>query len=452
MKLGEKRVKPQNASNSGRRRPRRPEEQFNPGLRSRRRAGLFDMLQRWAAERALHRTQRGESSGISRAFLKKVALVCLLGLVVAVGISAGITAYIRSKQVSIRIDNGSKVTEVTTSARTVRELIDNNVISLGPYDSITPSENTRLTANMVVTIDRAMVLFVTTGGEMRQVYMTTGTVADALKKANITYDSDDIVTPALDTALLPGMRIKHVAVEYKIVSEYSRVPYEVEYRSAGTVELGTTLLGQKGQEGTKTREIKVTMHDGEEVERTQLSEVMTKEPVNKVILNGTKPTPTPTPKPTPTKKPGTTTTKKPTATTTQKPTTATKQPTTDGKYSHVTAADLKIPAAPGSFESSLVMEVTAYTHTGGQVAIGGWPQYTRTREKPGTLAVDPDTIPYRTLVYVTGYGYARTEDTGSFKGTRPMQSDVFMNTTSECIKWGRRRGVVVYIVQYNYNR
>lgn len=294
---------------------------FHPGLRKQRKAGLFDLLQRITAEFSLGR-RRNRVRVFSRTFLGRVAVVAVVGLVICAGISAGITAYIRSKQVNIRIDNGSKVVDLVTSARTVQELIDNKSLSLGPYDSITPAANTRLTEGMVVTIDRAMVLFVTAGGKMQQVYMTTGTVADALKKAGISYDSDDLITPSLDTALLPGMRIKQVSVEYKIVNEYTRVPYEVEYKNASSLEIGTQLLDQKGQEGTKTREIKVTMYDGEEVDRVQLSEVMTKEPVNKIILSGIKPTPTPkpaaTPKPSTTKKPTTTTTKKPTTNTDRK--------------------------------------------------------------------------------------------------------------------------------------
>lgn len=424
---------------------------FHPGLQTRRRAGLSAYFQRRAAEKEFGPSVRGRASVVSRAFLGRIALVGAIVLAVCLFVSIGVSAHIRSRQMVVRIDNGNVVKDIVTQATTVRELIDNHAISLGPYDAVAPSENTRLTDGMVVTIDRAMVLFVTTNAELKQVYMTTGTVADALKKAGIAYSSEDIVTPALDTALLPGMRIRHVAVEHKIISEFTKVPFEVEQRNASSLEVGTQLLDQKGQEGTKTREIKVTLHDGVEVERIQLSEVMTKEPVNKVILNGTKPKPTPkpvaTPKPTKTNN-GT----KPNATTKPNNDNGAGETGNNSIYSHVTAADLKIPGVPTDFGETLVLEVTAYTHTGNQVAIGGWPQYTRTRSKPGTVAVDPATIPYGTLVYITGYGYARAEDTGSFKGTRPLQIDVFMNTRNECIKWGRRRGVMVYIVQENFKR
>jgi len=110
-----------------------------------------------------------------------------------------------------------------------------------------------------------------------------------------------------------------------------------------------------------------------------------------------------------------------------------------------------VPASPASYLETLSMEVTAYTHTGNKTAIGTWPRYTRTLENPGTVAVAPQTIPYHTLLYITGYGYAIAEDTGGFRYTKPMMLDVFMNTTKECIYWGRRYDVKVYIVAYNYS-
>ena len=52
--------------------------------------------------------------------------------------------------------------------------------------------------------------------------------------------------------------------------------------------------------------------------------------------------------------------------------------------------------------------VTAYTHTGHRTATGTYPRI-------GTVAVDPDKIPYGTKLYIPGYGYGRTEDTGAFR-------------------------------------
>lgn len=80
-------------------------------------------------------------------------------------------------------------------------------------------------------------------------------------------------------------------------------------------------------------------------------------------------------------------------------------------------------------------EATAYTHTGYRTAIGA-------KTRKGIVAVDPRIIPFGTKLYIDGYGYGVAADTGgAIKGRR---LDLFFETESEAIKWGRRN-VNVYI-------
>ncbi len=71
---------------------------------------------------------------------------------------------------------------------------------------------------------------------------------------------------------------------------------------------------------------------------------------------------------------------------------------------------------------------------------------------PGRVAVDPDQIPYGTKLYIVSsdgryvYGYAVAADTGGFvwngSGTTV---DLYMNTYSECMSFGRRT-VEIYVL------
>ena len=82
------------------------------------------------------------------------------------------------------------------------------------------------------------------------------------------------------------------------------------------------------------------------------------------------------------------------------------------------------------------MEATAYTHTGNRTATGINPYR-------GVIAVDPKVIPLGTELYVEGYGYGEALDTGgAVKGNR---IDLFFETKSEALNWGRR-DVQVYIL------
>lgn len=95
-----------------------------------------------------------------------------------------------------------------------------------------------------------------------------------------------------------------------------------------------------------------------------------------------------------------------------------------------------------SYKASFAMLSTAYT--GGTItALGLKP----VRDPSGlsTIAVDPSVIPLGSKVYVPGYGYAISSDTGSaIKGNI---IDLYMNSEADCYAWGKR-SVTLYIVAY----
>ena len=102
------------------------------------------------------------------------------------------------------------------------------------------------------------------------------------------------------------------------------------------------------------------------------------------------------------------------------------------------SGDITVGEETFAYARRLSMESTAYTWTGYRTATGTWPAV-------GTIAVDPQFIPLGSKVYVDGYGFAIAEDTGRLiKGNI---IDVYFETRDECIKWGRRRGVTVYILE-----
>lgn len=76
------------------------------------------------------------------------------------------------------------------------------------------------------------------------------------------------------------------------------------------------------------------------------------------------------------------------------------------------------------------IRVKAYAYSGGGTTASG------KKAAKGVIAVDPKVVKLGTKVYVPGYGYAIAADTGGMiKGNI---IDVYMNTNSQCIKWGVR--------------
>ncbi len=88
------------------------------------------------------------------------------------------------------------------------------------------------------------------------------------------------------------------------------------------------------------------------------------------------------------------------------------------------------------------MQSTAYTG-GGLTAMGIKP--VRIPNGISTVAVDPKVIPLGSKVHVSGYGYAIAADTGG--AVKGNIVDVYLNSYSECINWGRRN-VTVKLIAY----
>ena len=80
----------------------------------------------------------------------------------------------------------------------------------------------------------------------------------------------------------------------------------------------------------------------------------------------------------------------------------------------------------------------------------GTPDTTATNTKPkrGTIAADPERIPYGTKLYIPEYGYGIVEDTGGAlrKDKDNIRIDVYMDTYEEAIEWGKKE-MTIYIIK-----
>ncbi len=258
-------------------------------------------------------------------------------------------------------------------------------------------------------------------GRMVHVMMEQGTVAEALDQAGIALGADDMVVPRADSAVADGMEIKVIRVQVRVSEKEEAIPFKVSYKKDSTLAKGKEKVSSEGKNGVRVVKTEVILHDGVEVSLNEISSEVSKEPVNKVIRQGTK---TATPKPTAKKTP----TPKPTPSPTPKPVLV--------KNDEGAITRVKSGSKTYSVQEKMVVEITAYTHTGDRTATGTMP-------KVGTIAVDRDVIPLGTMMYVPGYGIGKAEDVG----VGGEQIDVFLESERQCLKWGRKRGVTIYILK-----
>lgn len=334
-----------------------------------------------------------------------------------------------NKKTIIYLTYGENTFEIETECKTVEEVILENDIFIDENDFVVPSLDSNIYNKMHIKINQNFPVQIIKDKESITINISKGTVKNALAKAGIEYDDNDLIVPHLNTQLSANLNIKYDKVDIVNIKEEIVIEYEVEYGETSTVLSGMYAITQKGKEGILEVTTAVTYINDIEESREIILEEVIKEPVSKIILNGTA-----------TKRAG-----------------ETSSGGDDYDSIQVTNPNQQetnpsIPAGPGSYVEKVVAHVTAYTHTGSTTATGTWPRSTRTLENPGSSAVVPGTFPYGTLFYIPGYGYAIAEDTGGFRHDpdRWNQLDLFMNTEEECRSWGRRRQWTIYVLRRGY--
>ena len=254
-------------------------------------------------------------------------------------------------------------------------------------------------------IERAFTVTIQADDQEYPVRMAFGTVADALERAGITLDEEDYTEPALDQLVTAGSSIVVHRVDYQDKVETQAIPYDTEYvytslyfRNTGRA---TTLQhGSEGQQAVTTRERWV---DGE-LENSMVVDVTTPvEPTNHVV----------------------------------------KTYGAGAPVSPLTGTD-GTTNAPASYSRVLTGKATGYYSKSGKGSSGLGLGY-------GTVAVDPDVIPYGTLLYITStdgrfvYGYAIATDTGIAVQKGEILVDLFYETYAESVINGAIQ-VNVYVV------
>ena len=90
----------------------------------------------------------------------------------------------------------------------------------------------------------------------------------------------------------------------------------------------------------------------------------------------------------------------------------------------------------------ITMEVTAYAPLDNisGICADDSPNVTATGTTPshGTIAVNPEIIPYGTRMFIPGYGWGIAEDTGAAIRQRDDLIDIYKDKHYQAIEWGRR--------------
>lgn len=291
-------------------------------------------------------------------------------------------------QVKLLQDN--KVTKVWTTATTVGELLEEQGIKVAVHDQVIPAKDYKIKENLEVAVDKAFQLTLVVGGNKKQVWSTSTTVADFLTQQGVKLNELDRVEPEL-TEKVEAKNIVNVTRVEKVTDVVeSPVEYKIVKKEDSSLAQGKEKILIEGRNGRVSTQYEVIKENGKEVKRNVISETIMKEKRNQVVVVGTKST---------------------------------------------GVQAMNVNAASGR---EIYVSSTAYTSScNGCSGVTATGLNLKNNPNSKVIAVDPSIIPLGSKVYVEGYGYAVAADKGG--AIRGNKIDVFFPSTSDAYRWGVKR-------------
>ena len=303
------------------------------------------------------------------------------------------------------ITDGSRILVYTTTATDPETILDEAGLALGADDTYTIQAND---GSSEITVQRSQTITLNHYGKEMEVTSLGETVEALLTRLNLPWGEDDVISAALDQETFDGMELTVSSVIQKEQVYTGTVPYETVYRDDAALPAGETALVTEGVNGTSTCTALVTYINGEETERTLLSEKITIQPVSEVIAIGT-----------------------------GESVTASSLPVIDENTITLPTGEV-LP-----YTKVITSLATAYCDKG-LTATG-------TQARVGAIAVDPRRIPYGSRLFIMStdgeyiYGVATAEDTGSREHIVGTRIDLHFDTRRECIQFGARDCLVYFL-------
>ena len=298
----------------------------------------------------------------------------------------------------ITIDNCGEKQTISLAKGTVEEVLDRTGITLTDNKSVTPSLNTVITDDTNIYVYNAKNIKLTTNGTEMSVKAPEGTVENALNILGYTVTDNDILSVDKNAQVEDDMEITLKKVTYVDEKSTEKISYKTVEKDSDDILTGESEVSQKGVDGEKEVTKRCKYIDGKYASTKVIGEKVTKEPVDKVILNGTK-----------------------------------RGTTTDTS------------GAPVSYRYMVSGSGTAYTAAPGSLTATGVTVY------EGGVAVNPAIIPYGSKLYIEAadgshvYGYATAVDTGGALMDGSAIVDLFYFSYDDCVNFGRR-DVNVYVL------
>jgi uncharacterized protein YabE (DUF348 family) len=286
-------------------------------------------------------------TGIKR--WKKTVLKATIASVLVTLIGGGAAAIAMNKSVTVDIDGEAH--QVSTYADTVGEVLQDEGISVGSHDALSPSPSAAINDDGKIVLQRGRQVHLIIDGEKRDLWVRSTTVGEALQQLNLStegaklsHDKDteiplngmsveiktlkditlfdggnapkamqttavtadellkelqlslgaeDTITPGKDLKITDGAEVRITRNGVTVVNKTEKIQPPVEEVEDPNAMEGTEVVVKPGVAGERIATYRITVKNGKETGREEIGSKVTKKPEPKVIRVGTKQPPQP---------------------------------------------------------------------------------------------------------------------------------------------------------------
>ena len=220
----------------------------------------------------------------------EVCILRLRPLLFALLAAPLLTPTTETKTVAPAVLEGAK-TDVYYGRPLVRSLdlmIEELGVTVFPEDYVVAFPDPILGLGSKITIFRATPITLDDGGHPTTVRTFARTVKELLAERGIVLGAADLVEPEEEAPLSWEGRVAVIRVEETELVEWQSIPFRTVTRDDPNLLQGTTRVEQEGRAGVKELTFRVRRENGREVFRELLAEQVISQPVDRVVIRGTK--------------------------------------------------------------------------------------------------------------------------------------------------------------------
>lgn len=187
--------------------------------------------------------------------------------------------------------DGAVRTKIITPYQTAERIAKDVGITIYPEDIATISRSSDLVgdgAGLQLTIDRAISFTLDLYGRKTQTRTHADTVAGMLKEKGITLAENDRVSTALTSAITPGSEVRVWREGKQTTAIDQPIPFSKTIVYDADRPLGYRAVQTAGIEGVRTISYEIEIKDGNEIARTEIAHIVTKQPSQQVNVIGIK--------------------------------------------------------------------------------------------------------------------------------------------------------------------